>query len=182
MPTKLFLAGLVGLVVTVRVVALVQEPRVTMTAFLDADGVHAGGSTRLAFEVRLPHGFHVNSNNPLDKYLIPTELKMDLPHGLAVTQTIYPEAQLIDTDFSDEPLSVFGDYFVVGVALDLTNSMTPGEYTVSAILRYQACDEKACYRPTSKEEAIVLKVVAKDRVIESQHSSIFDEIRFVELK
>ncbi len=153
-----------------------------LTSFLDADGVHAGGSTRVAFEVRLPRGYHVNSNAPLDKYLIPTELSLDVPEGLTVEQTVYPKAMLLETSFSDEPLSVYEDFFLIGVAFALADNVAPGEHTIRASLRYQACDEKACYRPASEEVDLVLSVVPRDRAVKPQHASIFDSIDFPESK
>ncbi|MCH7660969.1 MAG: hypothetical protein IH933_10455, partial [Euryarchaeota archaeon] len=46
--------------------------RSDVEALVDSDGVHAGTSTRAVVQVRLQKGFHVNSNEPLEPYLIPT--------------------------------------------------------------------------------------------------------------
>ncbi len=55
------------------------RPQVQVSGLLESDVVHAGKKVHAAVSVKLPKGYHVNSNQPLDKYLIPTTLSLELP-------------------------------------------------------------------------------------------------------
>ena len=51
--------------------------------------------------------------------------------------------------------------------------MPPGEITIPARLRYQACDETMCYIPTTAESGWTIKVVAANAVVKPQHEDVF---------
>src|SRR5262249_25759690 len=61
--------------------AQLQRIKADLTPLLDATGVHAGDTVRAALAVRLPEGFHVQSNKPRDPSLIATDLTVDAPDG-----------------------------------------------------------------------------------------------------
>ena len=122
-------------------------PRVALRTLLESDGAHPGSTVRAALEVRLPKGYHVNSNQPLDKYLIPTTLSLQLPEGVVLGEIVYPEALNLTLEWSEKPLAVYEEIFFIGVAVDLGDDLPPGEHVIEGRLRYQACDDKRCFRP-----------------------------------
>ena len=95
------------------------RPKAEVTPLVDADGVHAGSTVRVALQVALPDGLHVQSDKPRDPMLIPTVLTIEPPAGVTVSEIAYPEP----TDFAQagqkEPLAVFEQRFVVGAKLTL---------------------------------------------------------------
>ncbi len=159
-------------------IAQMGAPRVEVRTFLETDGAHPGGVLKTAFEVRLPRGYHVNSREPLDEYLIPTRLELEVPEGVSVRQTVYPEAIELRTSFSDKPLSVYEERFLIGATLAVGNNVEPGERVITGTLRYQACDDKACYRPTSKKIELTLVVVPEGHDLTPAHAAIFETIAF----
>ena len=102
------------------------------------------------------------SGQPLDDFLIPTVLTLDLPDGISVRAIAYPDAILFDQIGQDTPLAVFEETFVIGVALDLSEALPLGNYVVPATLRYQACDETMCYLPTSVPLSFTLELYDLD--------------------
>ena len=50
----------------------------------DATGAHPGGSIRAALGFALPGKYHVQSDRPLDAFLVPTTLTLALPTGSRV--------------------------------------------------------------------------------------------------
>ena len=128
---------------------LAQPPRVAIHPVGETDAVHADTTARVGLEVALDPGYHVNSNAPLDDLLIPTVLRLDPPDGFALEGVAFPEAILLDQVGVEEPLAVFEEEFVIGAALRVDASLTPGTYAVPGTLRYQACNDRMCFNPTN---------------------------------
>ena len=143
-----------------------------------SDGVHAGTVVHAALQVQLQDGYHVNSNTPLDDFLIPTVLTVEPPEDITVREIVYPEAGLLEQAGADGPLAVFEESFVIGISFDVADAFPPGVVTIPATLRYQACDETMCYLPTSADVVWALHVVPSDQMIIPARVDIFDEIAF----
>lgn len=104
------------------------------------------GTVRLTFHVG--GGFHINSNTPKSDYLIPTSLKLDAPTDIVVGRITYPAGH--DTSFPfapDEKLNVYSGEFTLAVLVRPLSSVLPGKYAFHGTLKYQACDNAACYPP-----------------------------------
>jgi hypothetical protein len=110
--------------------------------------VKAGQRAPLQLTFHVKPGFHINSHQPTEPELIPTELKFYPPEDLVVAKIQYPPGVL--TSFPFDPstkLSVYsGDVTIKGIILRQANA-TAGTYTVHGELRYQACDNNSCYPP-----------------------------------
>src|SRR5207253_303821 len=76
----------------------------------------------------------------------------------------------------DEPLRVFDGDFVIGIALTVAPTVAPGTVQLPAVLRYQACDEVACYLPAKAPVSWALTVAAGAG--QKQHDDLFKKIAF----
>jgi DsbC/DsbD-like thiol-disulfide interchange protein len=154
------------------------RPKAQVTPLVDADGVHAGATVRVALQVSLPDGLHVQSDKPRDPMLIPTVLAIEPPAGVTVTEITYPQA----TDFAQagqkEPLAVFEQRFVVGAKLTLDGTLAAGEVVVPARLRYQACDAATCFAPAREETRWTLLVVPSSAAVSARSREVFDRLKF----
>src|SRR5260370_30674595 len=62
--------------------------------------------TMVNLNFRVASGFHINSNTPKSEFLIPTNLKMDLPTDIVLGKIKYPAGQDLSFPFSpDETLN-----------------------------------------------------------------------------
>jgi hypothetical protein len=104
------------------------------------------GTVQLQF--RVARGFHVNSNQPKQEYLKKTELKLDAPTDIVIGKTIYPAGEDRSFPFApDEKLSVYSGDFAIAVTVRPLHNVLPAKYAVHGFLKYQACDNAACYPP-----------------------------------
>jgi hypothetical protein len=110
--------------------------------------VKQGGSTPITFTFHIENGFHVNSSKPATPELIPTQLHFTLPADLVIAKLQYPAGQLISFPFDPtEKLSVYsGNINIKGLVVAPAHAGV-GPYTVHGELKYQACDNNACYPP-----------------------------------
>jgi hypothetical protein len=104
-------------------------------------------------------GYHINSNHPKSEYLIPTALKVDATTDIVVGKIVYPDGQ--DQSFAfapDEKLNVYTGDFRVDIVVHPLVSVLPGKYAIRATLKYQACDNTACYPPKNLPVTFEIKV------------------------
>ncbi len=105
-----------------------------------------GGSAVLDVAVTVQPGWHVNSDKPLDPYLIPTRVRLDLPQGWTASPPGYPASKLVKLAFSDDNLAVFEGAF----AVTLTVAAPAGQVlpaTLRGVVEAQACNNQVCLAP-----------------------------------
>lgn len=125
------------------------RPKVTAAPISNVKVVQ-GGKAPVEMMFRVVPGFHINSNKPNSDLYIPTKITFDVPTDISIAGMQYPEGELISLPFDpDTKLSVYtGDIDVKGLVMT-TKSVPRGTYRVHGNFRYQACDNRACYPPTS---------------------------------
>jgi len=159
--------------------AQIRRPKADVTPIVESDGVHAGTDVRVALQVGLPEGLHVQSNKPREKSFIPTVLSIDAPAGVTVAEIVYPASVDLTQAGVSQPLAVFEREFAIGVRLTLAAGVPPGALTVPARLRYQACDATMCYLPVTADASWTLRVVAAGTSVGAPaHSDVFKRISF----
>jgi hypothetical protein len=135
-----------------------RVPSVTM-APAGITPVTRGKSGIVDLQFRVGSGFHINSNTPKSDFLIPTTLKLDPPTDIVVGKITYPPGTDASFPFApDEKLSVYSGDFAVSVAVRPLTSVLPGKYAFHGTLRYQACDNAACYPPKTTPVDFEVKV------------------------
>jgi DsbC/DsbD-like thiol-disulfide interchange protein len=109
-----------------------------------------GKPASVTLKFRVASGFHINSNHPNSELLIPTVLKLSPPTDLSVGNIQYPAGEELAFAFSpDEKLSVYTGDFSVQATARTVGAIHAGSYRVHGELKYQACDNSACYPPKS---------------------------------
>ncbi|HUR20080.1 MAG TPA: cytochrome c biogenesis protein CcdA [Vicinamibacterales bacterium] len=149
-----------------------------LTPLTETNALRAGASVRLAMRVELSPELHVQANVPSDPGFIATVLTVDPPAGVTVDELVYPVATDLKQFGIDEPLKVYGHDFVIGVRVTLAPTVEPGTVVIGARLRYQACNDKVCFRPITATEPWVVQVVPKNAVVAPQHPDVFKALAF----
>src|SRR2546422_8974063 len=68
------------------------EPNIGVNGYYANDKAQRGRTIQAAIVMEIPSGYHVNSSRPLNKYSIPTALKIEGPRGITIGPVIYPRA------------------------------------------------------------------------------------------
>ncbi len=105
-----------------------------------------GGSVSESLSVTVLPGFHINGDKPKDEFLIP--LKLTWSSGPLEAKSItYPQPEEIQV--GTEKLLVLTGSFQIQTEFRASPNAAPGATTVTGKLRYQACNNQMCFRPTS---------------------------------
>ncbi len=124
-----------------------QGPAVKMV-FAPVITIVQGKPATVPLSFRVSSGYHINSNKPKSDFLIPTVLKVEATTDIVIGRTTYPDGKDMTFAFApDERLNVYSGDFQVDVLVRPLRSVEKGKYVVRATLKYQACDNSACYPP-----------------------------------
>jgi hypothetical protein len=121
--------------------------------------IDRGHPGTVQLEFRVAKGFHINSNQPKQEYLKKTELKLDAPTDIVIGRISYPAG--VDRSFPFAPgdkLNVYSGDFAVDVTVRPLKTVLPARYAVHGFLKYQACDNAACYPPRQLPVTFEVKV------------------------
>jgi len=119
----------------------------------DSVVLSAAKTQTVELRFRVADGFHINSHTPKDELLIPTELKLDSRDGVIVLGEQYPKGSAFRLVIGNgETLDVYQGEFRVTVRL----TAAQGASLLTGSLRYQACDNAACFPPKSLPVKIAL--------------------------
>lgn len=151
--------------------------RAELEPLVEAPGVHAGTAVKAVLVVRLPEGYHTQSNKPRDPSLIPTVLTVNPPDGVTVEEIVFPPAHDFNQAGQAEPLAVFEREFVIGVQLKLA-ALPEGPVAVPAMLRYQTCDDSVCYAPVRAELQWTLNVMPDSAESAPQTPAFFAGVKW----
>jgi len=136
-----------------------KSPSVTV-APIETITVTRGSSGPVEIHFRVAPGFHINSNTPKSEFLIPTALKLEAPTDIAISKVTYPEGKDMSFAFSpDEKLNVYTGDFAVDLTVRPMHSVLPAKYAFHGYLKYQACDNAACYPPKQLPVTFEVKVL-----------------------
>jgi hypothetical protein len=136
-----------------------RQPKVTFSP-PELTSVDRGHQADVRLQFRIPSGYHINSNQPKQEYLKKTELKMDPPTDIAIEGVNYPAGEDRSFPFApDEKLSVYTGDFAVKVVVRPLKSVLPARYAIHGVLKYQACDNAACYPPKQLPVSFEVKVI-----------------------
>jgi DsbC/DsbD-like thiol-disulfide interchange protein len=142
--------------------------------YVSLEPVPRGKEFQVAVVAEIARGFHMNSNHPSDAYLIPTTLTVQLPNGIKLLDTIYPDGHAQKFSFSpDKPLDVYSGSVTIKLRLLAQPGATLGTVAIPMTLRYQACNDSTCLPPVKlpvEAKAVVAEAGAKAR---AAHSEIF---------
>lgn len=142
--------------------ALVEDKRVTSAGVVKVTTqpveITAGGSGEATVGLTIEKGYHINANPPAYSYLIATELTILPADGVSAGSVTYPKALNKKFVFAEKPLAVYEGETKVKTTLKADKSAKPGQHSLAAKLRIQACDEQVCYPPGTLDLVIPVSI------------------------
>lgn len=131
---------------------------VNLSGSLAPDKVKKGRVTRASVVMDIPAGLHVQSNKPLDKFLIATKLDVETPSGMTVGPVSYPRPLMRKLKFSKGMVSVYEGKAMIRFNVTVPANYSGGSGEIKGKLRFQACNDEACFPPVTREVKMWLNV------------------------
>ncbi|MDW7681617.1 MAG: cytochrome c biogenesis protein CcdA, partial [bacterium] len=108
-------------------------------------------------------GFHINSTQPTEEYLIPTVVKFDPLDDLTFGEPEYPEPKMAKFIFSEDELSVYDDELVVRCSVTLNQDISAGSKLITGSFSFQACNDVNCFAPQTLNFEIPFEVMVGEK-------------------
>lgn len=143
-------------------------------AFASQDPVARGMSFQVAVVMKIRAGFHVNAREVTEDYLIPTDLRVDLPAGFKLGTVSYPKGALKTFSFSkNKQLNVYTDSVTIRMPLTVLASAPLGPQHLPLKLHYQACSNEICLPPVTKDVDATVNIVASPSAAKPANQQFF---------
>lgn len=137
-----------------------DNPIVTVKTSPPSQAVAPGDTFELTLELTVAPGFHINSQKPEDELLVPTSVELKKDPALELKEVLFPEARKKKFKFSDKPLSVYEGQVKVKLKIELAEGLCGSNLEIEGKVRYQACDQEACLRPSSVPFKVTIKLAS----------------------
>lgn len=139
--------------------------KVSLRLELDRPDVAPGSEAGIEVLAEIEPGWHINSNNPKEKFLIPTEVEIKAPEGVAIEALNYPPPDAHRFAFApDKELLVYEGKVGITSALSVPEDFAGNSIPIEAEMEYQACNETTCLPPTSTRATLIVPVKANAAV------------------
>lgn len=143
-------------------------------AYASHDPVARGMSFQVAVVLKIRNGFHVNAREVTEDYLIPTDLRAEVPAGFKLGTVAYPKGTLQTFTFSkNKKLNVYSGNVTILLPLTVLPTAPLGVQHMPMKLRYQACSTEICLPPVTKEVEATLNIVSATSAAKLANPEIF---------
>jgi DsbC/DsbD-like thiol-disulfide interchange protein len=150
-----------------------MQANLGINGFFATDKAQRGRTVQAAIVVDIPDGYHVNGNRPLGKYAVPTILKIEAPAGFRVSPVVYPRATVRRFSFSEEQLAVYENRAVMRFNVTVPASYSSSAAELRVRLRYQSCNNEACFPPATREATVPLQIVNASEPVKRANTALF---------
>jgi thiol:disulfide interchange protein DsbD len=130
----------------------------------------------ILIEINIQEGWHINSDQPLEDYLIPTKIKFDERSGISFGRIQYLEPELKKLSFSDTKMAVYEGRIYARTTITISPTIEDSEIKLSGKLYYQACNDKSCLAPAEYYFASLFPVTEGDQTAIEVNKEVFDKI------
>jgi thioredoxin:protein disulfide reductase len=131
---------------------------VQVNGVVQPDKVKKGRIVRASVTMDIPSGLHVQSNKPLDKFLVATKLDVETPSGMKVGLISYPRPFMRKLKFSKSSVAVYEGQAVIRFNVTVPANYSGGSGEIKGKLRFQACNDDSCFPPLTREVKMWLNV------------------------
>jgi DsbC/DsbD-like thiol-disulfide interchange protein len=135
-----------------------SAPNIPVSGWLASNKIARGRTVQGTIVMEIPSGYHANSNRPLEKFLIATQLQIETPKGIRVGPILYPRPLLRSLKFSKNKVSVFEGRTTIRFSVTVPGNFQGNSAELKARLRFQSCSDDLCFPPQTREVKLWLNV------------------------
>ncbi len=119
-----------------------------VTATPSVESIAVGGSFEVEVALKIVRGFHIQSSQPYQDYLIPTDVLVAPLDGIELGSLVYPPAHDRMDKATRSKISEYSGEVVVKIPIQKVNDDASGtSLTFHGIVKYQACNDKGQCAP-----------------------------------
>ena len=136
--------------------------------------VNAGSQFKVTLEAHIKESWHINSNKPNEDFLIASKVTVKSVKVILANVT-YPQPKELKLEFSEKPVSVFGDDIKLELTFSVDKNASNGKYSIPIKFNYQACNDQTCMPPADVTENLTVEVVGGVQEARSEKQETISE-------
>ncbi|MDM7460096.1 MAG: protein-disulfide reductase DsbD family protein, partial [bacterium] len=165
--SRLRLMGLLGIVIGGVASAQLRQVEFKTEVILERTAYARGSTVNGVVVAQVDPPYHVNAN-PAS-----TELKIEAGKGYKVDKIVYPEPKEKAFAFTEgKAIKIYEGRVPIRFRLTLDRAAPKGTLSVKATLRYQACDDNACYPPRTVAVNLRIPIADKDGAVNPKYGEV----------
>jgi thiol:disulfide interchange protein DsbD len=141
--------------------------------FLSKKSALPGQEIRVALQLDIEKGWHINAHKPLETSLVPTEVVLETDLQFKLERIRYPEAKRKAFEFSGGELAVYEGKVLILMDLAVSAEASPGKGRISGKVTYQACDDRSCLLPAEVAFSASIPITEDPAQAYPTHPEIF---------
>jgi hypothetical protein len=120
--------------------------------------VKAGRQSVINVTVEVKNGYHIQSYEVKDEFIIPTTLEIDGSEEFIIASQNFPPAKKFMLIGTDEYLEVYDGLFEIRAFFTTQKTLPKDVYHLNGAITYQACDSMRCLFPKTVGFSIDIEV------------------------
>lgn len=153
--------------------SLAQQDVLSTKVFLSKNRALPGKGIRVALQLDIKRGWHINAHKPLDTSLVPTEVVVKTGPQFSVEKIHYPQPKRKQFEFVQGELTIYEGRVIIFMDLGVSVEAPPGEGSISGKIKYQACDNRSCLLPMEEAFSAAISITKDPAEAYPTHVDIF---------
>jgi len=133
-------------------------------------------SHSLLIELDIMDGWHINSNQPLEDFLIATEITFTVQEGVSYGRMQYMKPELKNFTFSETKVSVYEGIVYAKTTITIPPDFIGSDILIEGSIYYQACNDQSCLAPEMIKLSTSIPVVGANVQVEEINQGVFKRI------
>lgn len=129
----------------------------SITGSIGNGTIKRGGATRGSIVLSIPGGLHVNSNQPNNKYAIPTVVSVSSREA-RVSAVTYPRGASRKFSFSEQLINVYENRATFNFNVTVPANFKGNVVRIRAVVKFQSCNDEVCFPPKTQEITLSARV------------------------
>ena len=148
---------------------------VSAKAYLSVDKLPVGGKCRIVMLLTIEPGWHINTNPPKPKSMIPTVFSIRSKAGIKLTNVEYPKGKDFTLPGFDEKLTVYEKKVAIFGTLEIPKTNKDGLKADEMELRinYQSCNDTRCLPPKTIKLKGKIPLAAAGETVRQVNAKLF---------
>lgn len=174
MLVKRILIQLLGLFFLFNTVVFCQSSIVKVNFKKDTLRVSNNEEFDVVLKTSIKNHWHINSDNPNDELLIPTEI-FSKNKKFEIVKIVYPESKEFKLPYAEKPVPVFEGDFDIIVKIKCAAEIKTGEYELPIEFSFQTCNDRTCMPPASMIKKLKVEVEGNTQHIADAQAQVIEK-------
>jgi thiol:disulfide interchange protein DsbD len=107
----------------------------------------AGQAYPFSLELTIRAPYHINSEQPLEDFLIGTSIDFKAVEGVSFAKIVFPPSEMRKLDLSPNPMAIYEGKIIVTAEVAIGPAFKGPDLVIEGKVTYQACDNLSCLPP-----------------------------------